>query len=187
MVRMKAALLPLLALLAAPPASGQDSDALVATADQLVQAARTKAKAEGKSVFVVFHASWCGYCKLLDKMLASPAVAPVWDKHVVTVHLVVMESDDKKALENPGGMDWLKKLGGDGQGIPFSAFLDADGKVLVTSDRLDADGKKLGNIGHPVTPEEQAWWDAMLAKGTGMSPAERSVFAKYLKEQKVGG
>jgi thiol:disulfide interchange protein len=184
---MRALLLASAALLG-PLAGAQDSEGNKPTAEQLVAQARAQAAPAGKSVFVVFHASWCGYCKLLDKMLASPGVKEVWDKHVVTVHLVVLESDGHKADETPGGMEMLKKLGGEGQGIPFSAFLEAEsGKTLATSDRLDAQGAKKGNIGHPVTPEEQAWWDTMLRKGTKMSEAERAVFARYLKEQKVGG
>lgn len=177
-----------LALLACSLAAAQATTPDKPSADQLVADARARAKAEGKSVFLYTTASWCGYCKLMEKMLASPGVKEVWEKHVVTVRLVVMESDDHKADETPGGDAWYKKLGGEGQGIPFSAFLDAEtGKVLATSDRLDASGAKKGNIGHPVTPEEIAWWDAMLAKGTKMSAADRAVFADYLKKQKVGG
>lgn len=165
----------------------QDSDVAVQpSADALVSAACAQAKKEGKSVFVVFHASWCGWCKHMDKMLEDKAVKPVWDKYVVTVHITVLENGANKALENPGGDKWLEKLGGNQQGIPYTAFLDSDGKTLVTSDRVDAAGAKKGNIGHPVEPEEIAWFEHMLKVGTKMSATDRGVLVAYLKAQKSG-
>ncbi|MGE0001582.1 MAG: thioredoxin family protein [Fimbriimonadaceae bacterium] len=185
---MKRALLSLLVLSLAVPLLAQDADVVPPLpAAAIVNAACVKAKAEGKTVFVIFHASWCGWCKTMDKMLASETIQPVWDKSVVTIHLTVMENEANKGLENPGGDMWLEKLGGKGQGIPYTAFLDGDGKVLVTSDREDAAGAKQGNIGHPAKPEEIAWFEHMLKVGTKMSASDRGVVSKFLKAQDLGG
>jgi hypothetical protein len=41
------------------------------------------------------------------------------DKYFVSVGLVVLESEDKKALENEGSDKVLDSVGGTGEGIPF--------------------------------------------------------------------
>ncbi|RYG21491.1 thioredoxin family protein, partial [bacterium] len=83
-----AALLLVAIAAAAPP------DAAKALED-----ARAKAKREGKNVLVVFHASWCGWCKRFDKMLEDPKLKPAYEKSFVVLHLDVLENGDKKALE----------------------------------------------------------------------------------------
>jgi thiol-disulfide isomerase/thioredoxin len=141
--------------------------ASVPTADQVVSVASVKAKASGKNVVVLFHASWCGWCHKLDDYLARPAVKPLFAKSYEIVHLTVLENEAHKADENAGGDKWLEKLGGKDQGIPYFAILNPTGKVLADS---RAGGKQ--NVGFPAAPEEVAHFLGMLKKTSKLSPAE---------------
>ena len=47
------------------------------------------------------------------------------------------------------------------QGLPWIVFTDGDAKAIINSTRPDP---KLGNIGHPNTPEEVAYFKVMLQK-----------------------
>lgn len=162
------------------------ASAEVKSADALMKEAFSKAKAEKKAVFLSFHASWCGWCHKLEDFLKKPDIKAIWDKRVVTVWLTVMENGEKKADENPGGDAWLKKYGGDSEGIPFSVVFDAGGKALADS---RVNGKARGNIGYPAKPEEIAWFMTMLGKVKGMTDQERSTIKKALEEEgaKIGG
>jgi len=119
--------------------------------------AKAKASAEHKTIFLHFGASWCGWCKKLDAFLDRPDIKPVFDKHFVSVKLVVQEDEKHKSLENPGGPALLKEFGGPA-GLPYFAFLDAKGSLLVNSKR---NGE---NIGFPAKPEELTAFLEMLKK-----------------------
>ena len=92
------------------------------------------------------------------------------EKHFVITKLVVLKRADKKQLENPGGETVRGELGGRGSGLPLFAFVDAKGDLNVNSKRT-GDG---GNIGHPIEPDEIAWFMVMLEKSAPtMAKAER--------------
>ena len=93
---------------------------------------------------------------------------------------MVNENEKNKALENRGGTAVLRKAGGEGQGLPFFAFLDTKGDLIVNSRRAGQ-----GNIGYPVQPEEVAWFIKMLEKAAPkLSPADALTIENSLKNQK---
>ena len=167
------------AILFASLASAAPPDAQTA-----LDGARAQAKREGKNVMVVFHASWCGWCKKFDKMLDDPKLKPVFEKSYVIVHLDVLENGDKKALENAGGEEVMGNLGGKNAGLPFFAIVAPDGKKM--GDSLLKDGDPATNTGYPAKPEEIDRFMALLkatAKKTGVKG--RSVIENYLKADAI--
>lgn len=153
------------------------------TADQLLTAAKTKAVADDKVIFVHFGASWCGWCKRLDAFLERDDIKPVFEKYFVPVKLVVQENEKNKALENAGADAVLKQLGGPA-GLPYSAFLDAKGALIVNSKR-PAPGGDGENIGHPFQPEEVDWFMGMMKKGAPkMSEGDLKTIQTALRNQK---
>jgi thiol-disulfide isomerase/thioredoxin len=121
--------------------------------------AEQKAATEQKAIFVHFGASWCGWCRRLDAFLDQPDIKPVFDKYFVPVKLVVTENDQNKALENAGADKYLKKFGSSGgDGIPYSAFLDAKGQMIINS-KLKGE-----NIGYPGSPADIDYFLVMMKK-----------------------
>ncbi|WP_405606213.1 thioredoxin family protein [Polaribacter sp. Asnod1-A03] len=118
-------------------------------ANSILEKAYKKAKTENKSVFVKYSASWCGWCKKMDKQMKDENCKTFFDDNYVTVNLVVQESDKNKHLETPGAMEVLTKHKGEKSGLPFWAILDSSGKLI--EDSFDSKGQ---NLGCPATEEE---------------------------------
>ena len=128
-------------------------------ASAIVSKASAQAAKENKNVFIMFHASWCGWCKKMDKNMTGDACGKYFDASYVTAHITVQESPKNESLENPGGDDLVKKYKGDGAGLPFWVILDPKGNVLA--DSFNAKGE---NLGCPSTPEEVADFITKLKK-----------------------
>jgi hypothetical protein len=101
--------------------------------------------------------------------------------------VTVLEAADKKALENAGGEQLMNDLKGEKAGLPFFAFVDSSGKLIENSKRKTKPDDPGSNVGHPVAPEEIAWFMEMLKKAApNMTAAERTALETWLKNQKVG-
>lgn len=118
------------------------------TATEILTKAQNQAKVENKNVFLIFHASWCGWCKKMEKNMDDPLVKSYFDANYVKTFITVQERAEKKNLETPGGDAVNEKLGGKDQGLPFWVILDSEGKVLEDS-RVNGE-----NIGGPASEDE---------------------------------
>ncbi|MFV0187470.1 thioredoxin family protein [Empedobacter falsenii] len=118
------------------------------TATEILTKAQNQAKVENKNVFLIFHASWCGWCKKMEKNMDDPLVKSYFDANYVKTFMTVQERAEKKNLETPGGDAVNEKLRGKDQGLPFWVILDSTGKVLEDS-RVNGE-----NIGGPASEEE---------------------------------
>jgi thioredoxin-related protein len=149
----------------------------------ILSQAEQAGKADGKNVLVIFHASWCGWCKQLDKFMNDPAYKQVFEDNFETVKLTVLETEEHKMDENAGGLEEMDLLGGRDAGLPLFAILDPDGKVLATSIR-PVEGKDKGeNTGFPAAPEEIDHFVSMMQKGAPkLTPDELTAMKKYLTD-----
>lgn len=143
------------------------------SSEEIIMKATELAKKENKHVFIMFHASWCGWCKKMDKNMNDLACKDLFDKNYIIEHLVVKESDPNKHLENPGAADLLKTYKGDTSGIPFWLIFDHKGRFV--EDSLDPKG---ANLGCPATEEEVAWFLEKLRKTSSLTPSELDIIAK---------
>jgi len=142
-------------------------------------AAEAQAAAQHKVIFLIFHASWCGYCKQLDKFIEAPENKEVIDKYFVVAHLTILEYGTKGNLNNAGALAVRDAAGGKNTAPPFFAFLDPSGALIVNT--IDSKGV---NIGYPVSPGEIDWFLVMLRKAAPtMAPAEAATLESWLRER----
>jgi thioredoxin-related protein len=146
------------------------------TTDNILTQAYTKAKAENKNVFVIFHASWCGWCKRLDASLNDASTKKYFDENFVITHLVVQESKEKKNLENPGADAFLEKYKGTKEGLPFFVLLDNKGNLIGDSFFNGS------NMGCPASEKEVAAFITLLTKATKIDATGLSAITKRFRE-----
>ena len=165
-MKLKLLLLSFLFLLPVVNSTAQE------TAAAVMQKAQAQAKKEHKNVFVMFHASWCGWCKKMEKNMESDACKKMFDDNFVTVQLTVQESPKNKSLENPGADALLETYKGTKAGLPFWVILDANGKVLA--DSFNAKGE---NLGCPSSADEVAEFKSKLKKTTKLNEGQLATIA----------
>lgn len=149
-------------------------------ADDILKVALKNSKDTGKNVFLIFHASWCSWCKRLEKAMQSDELKKIFEDNYVITHLDVLEAKDKvEALENPGGKEIMAKLGGEKSGLPFYAFLDASGKKIADSNVMPSQNP---NIGYPGSAEEiEAFGKLLKVSAKNLSDEKFAVIIDYLK------
>lgn len=139
------------------------------SAEEVLSAAKAKAKAENKKVFVQFSAPWCGWCHKMTAWLEKPEVAQVFQTAFVPVKIDV----DRMT----GGKEMDKSYRGEREGgIPFFVVIGSDGRVLADSFAAG------GNVGFPAQPEEIAHFVEVLKKTSGLSADKIAMLENNLKE-----
>jgi thiol-disulfide isomerase/thioredoxin len=162
------------------------------SADSVISAACREAAATHRKVFVIFHASWCGWCHRMDSIMKAPVCKPLFDKTYVIAHLVILEMGDKKPLMNPGAIDlYTKYAGPKGQGIPFFLIIGPDGKVIQDS-RIKPEGAAPGsegnNTGCPDSQEELTYFIRVLHETSDLSDAElATIRAQFTRKSYIRG
>ena len=146
-------------------------------ADDILKTAYKQAATEKKNVLVIFHASWCVWCHRMDASLNDPSVKKFFDKNYVITHLVVNESKGKEHLENPGAADFLDKMGGKNEGLPYWVVLDASGEKLADSQMGPGE-----NTGCPANEKEVAHFRIVLKNTSTLNNEELDAIAKRFRK-----
>ena len=150
------------------------------TADEVLKPAYAKAAKSNKKVLLIFHASWCGWCKKMDASLNDSSIKKAMDKNYEIAHLTVYESKDKTALENSGALELLTKFGGADQGLPYWFVLDANGNKLADSQY--APGK---NTGCPASEEEVSYFLAVLKKTSSLKEEQLGLIKTRFRKNEL--
>jgi thioredoxin-related protein len=181
---MKFTTLALVFLLAFNFARAQDD---VPTAESIMNTAYQQASKENKNVILMFHASWCGWCRKMDAAINDKSCKKLFDENYVIVHLTVEESKDKKYLENPGADSIKMKFHGEQAGLPFWLVLDKNGKLIGDSYirkpgiSKDQPGE---NIGCPASEKEIAAFIEILRKSSSLTDKQLDKIAERFSKNK---
>ena len=157
----------------------------VRSATEILNEANAQAAKENKNVFVIFHASWCGWCHKMDSSMNDPVCKKFFDDNFIVCHLVVMESKGKEHLQNPGAMALMNKYTAGNSGIPFWLIFNSEGKLLADSKirppgaSLDAPGK---NSGCPASEAEVANFIQVLRKTTSLKQEQLLTIQKRFRQ-----
>jgi len=142
-------------------------------ADAVLKEAYARAASENKKVMVIFRASWCNWCEVMDVSINDPSVKGFFDNNYVITHLTVFETKNKTRFENPGAEELNKKWRGSEQGLPFWVILDKDGVVLANS--ID---KSNDNVGCTGTTKEVQYFLQVLKKTSSINSQQAAAVAK---------
>ena len=175
----KVILLFVLAVILSPATFSQEKPS---SADEIMKEAMKIATKEKKDIFLMFHASWCGWCKRMDAAMKDETCKDFFDTNFVTVHMVVKESANNKHLENPGAIEFLAKYKGDQSGIPFWLIFDKNGTLIA--DSFMTPGDLRSNIGCPAQDNEIAAFISKLKLAAKMSPEEENSITERFKQNR---
>lgn len=140
------------------------------SAEMLCKAALSKAKQEGKRVFVLFTAPGASWCERFDAYHADPEVRSVLGKHFVLLRI------DRQ--ETPGGEHMYEGYGGTGS-VPAFSILAADGMLIANS------GGGAENIGFPTTADElERYFAALQTACPALTDDEIKFLRAKLEEQR---
>lgn len=152
----------------------------VPTADEVLQPVYAKALKENKKVMVIFHASWCGWCRKMDSSLLEKSIKPLIEKNYEIAHLTVYESPNKKELENAGALELLTKHGGADQGLPYWFVFDKNGTLLA-----DSKYQPNKNTGCPASEEEVAYFIQVLKKTSSLNDKELDLIKNRFRKNEL--
>ena len=144
-----------------------NANAQVKTAQEIISETCKQAAQQNKKAFIIFHASWCIWCKKMDKSLNDSSCKNFFDDNYVISHITVDEEKEKAVLNNPGGTDFLTAHHANEQGIPAWFILDKDGNVIADSQRrLNGEGFNVEgtNVGCPSNETEIEYFISVLQK-----------------------
>jgi len=157
------------------------------TTETVMSDAYAHAKKENKNVMVIFHASWCGWCKKMEASINEPTLKKFFDDNYVIALLDVQERKGKEYLENPGSFAFMTKYKGDKAGLPFWFVTDANGKKLADS-QVRPDGASLDtygdNIGCPAADNEVAFFAKILKSTSKLKDSEIAMISERFAKNK---
>ena len=151
------------------------------SAESVLKQSYAQAAKENKKVLLIFHASWCGWCKKMTASLNDPSCKKMFDDNYVTVYLDVLEHKGEESRENPGGLDVLKKYDAVDAGLPFWLILDDKGNTLATCEMPPPGAtvaKPADSVGCPTDPNEVEYFIKVLKATSNLTEGDFAVIRK---------
>ena len=166
------------ALIAASAAAAGAQAQTISPAGAAVADAVAQASDRQRRLLLVFHASWCVYCRLFDRMLAHRDAAPIIERHFEVLHLRAQERQKLwQDQQLAGADDVYHGYAPAGAGLPYMVVLGAGSKKIA--DSIMASGE---SFGFPVEPAELDGFDVMLRAGApDISRSELSTLRRVCK------
>jgi thiol-disulfide isomerase/thioredoxin len=154
----------------------------------VLNTAYAKAQSEHKNVILMFHASWCGWCKKMEASINDPDCKKFFDDNYIVVYLDILERPGKENLENAGGIDVMKSFNGDPNGgIPFWVILDPSGKAFGNSYKPPVGtttGTVKDNVGCPAEADEVSYFVSLVKSSSKLSDDQLAVIKnRFLKNK----
>jgi thioredoxin-related protein len=149
------------------------------SAQTILKTAVTDARSAHKNVLLIFHATWCGWCKRLETALNDTAIKSLIDENYIVAMLDVKERGNKiQMYEHPGGQDLMNAFGGNNAGLPFIVFLNEKGNMIANSNVMP----QKQNIGYPGSKEEiTAFVNLLKATAPHMTGKQRDEIQNYFE------
>ena len=184
---IKKNLLLSLALIFAVNMASLAQEAALPSTETVMSKAYAQAKAQNKKVMVIFHASWCGWCKKMEASINEPKLKKYFDDNYVITYITVNESKGKEHLENPGSLAFMTKYKGEKAGLPFWFIADANGKALADS-QIRPEGAGLDtygdNVGCPAAENEVAHFARVLKSTSKLKDSEIAMISERFAKNK---
>ena len=159
----------------------------MSSTETVMKNAYAQAAKEHKNVMVIFHASWCGWCKKMEACINEPALNKMFTDNYVIAYLDVMEQPAKKNLENPGSLELMTKYKGEKAGLPFWFITDAKGKELADS-QIRPDGAGFDtygeSVGCPAQANEVAFFTKVLKSTSKLTDADLAIISERFAKNK---
>jgi len=149
------------------------------TTTSILDDAYQQAKLEDKNVLIIFKASWCKWCKKLDKNLTNEKVSGLFETNYVIKHLTIKESKDKRHLETPGANLVLDKYMGKKAGLPFWLVFDKNRSLIGNSF-----GERGKNMGSPSNDKEIEDFKNVLRKTSNLTEEELALIGEVFLNNK---
>ena len=138
------------------------------SADDILKEASQVAAKQKKNVFIIFHASWCGWCHKMDTALNDPKVKKYFQDNYVFRHLVVNEYEEKKreieisdSLEKIEEKQAIVRIIYDNNGFEKFILSDDTEKILCPDcHELDSHQEKCPNISEKERSSEYVIFEA---------------------------
>ena len=162
-------------------ASMHSLNAQVKDVNTIIKETCRQASLQNKKALIIFHASWCIWCKKLDSSLNDSCCKKFFNDNYVIQHVTAFEVADKKSLNNPGGEAFLAAHHAVEQGIPAWFIFDKDGSLLADSQlrpqgvSTSAEGS---NIGCPANETEINYFIKLLEKTSNINDQQKEAIKK---------
>lgn len=155
------------------------------SAQTIIKEACNEAAQQHKNAFIIFHASWCGWCHKMDNSINDTSCRKFFNDNYVIKHITVFETDDKTGLNNAGGKEFLAAHHAAEQGIPAWFIFDASGNLLADSQlRKNGEGFNAegSNVGCPANETEINYFISVLQKTSHINADDVTAIKKRFVE-----